>query len=118
LNNNVPITQHGRLLDDAVTWNLNNLVRGPFGNERANEPRSAIDTELLLAQPADVQATVRPFVNNDPANPPTFDGFTHLLPATPVDWSRRLEDNNYVVQQVEHGNKLVFLMIYTHGFLR
>ena len=49
----------GSWIYGAITYNPNNLVFGPVGDFRANDPSNGIDREILDAQPKDVRKVWR-----------------------------------------------------------
>ncbi|CAG0905433.1 unnamed protein product, partial [Darwinula stevensoni] len=90
----------GTFLHAAISWNPNNLVRGPLPEFRANDPKSDIDKEIGNLQTQEHQDAVKQF---DTA--PSTEKLDRLakFPATiPVDWHKPPGQQKYVATQVTH----------------
>ncbi len=86
IDNENPISEykHGELLKSSIFWNPNNLVKGPLPENRADDPGSEIDKEILNQQSDEYKECAKPFINNNQ----TFDDFANFPPTKPVEWSK------------------------------
>ena len=90
-NNPILVTpeNHGRFLRALIIWHRNNLVNGPARSERARDPGSKTDKELLQQQ---TESFRNYFYNRDlncqDKSPLTFNEFRNLPEVTHGDWGK------------------------------
>lgn len=104
--NRVKDDQHGTLVKAAVSFNPNNLVRGPLPKHRENDPDSGFDTEIVNAQPSKVKDAV-----TDAYKTRKFEDFTNLPHPEPVSWKQNSE-NKYFIPETTIDQPQQVILIY------